>query len=52
MRTKITARDVSVERGVSCLTLSALVSGFLVTGKYMGYTKREAIRLFVAEVNA
>lgn len=30
--------------------ISAIVSGFLVTRQYFGYTKREAARLFREEV--
>ena len=30
-------------------SISAIINGYLVTRQYMGYTKREAMRLFKAE---
>jgi hypothetical protein len=51
---KITRRDVSVVRlfpsGV--WEVSVVYNGFRLHSRYFGYSKRDAIALFLAEVNA
>lgn len=47
----ITAKDVSYTRGHETNECSVIVGNYLVRHRYIGYTKREAIRRFVAYVN-
>lgn len=50
--TRITARDVSVVRHITgTWECSAMVAGYRVARRYMGYTKREAVAMFVREMN-
>ncbi len=50
---KIKRKDVSAEKSFpsGMWYLSAMVDGHLMRRTYMGYTKRVAIDLFIAEVN-
>ena len=49
----VTRRDVTVERvkPSGALKLSAMVNGYYVARVFFYYTKREAIRLYLEEVN-
>lgn len=47
----LTKKDLSVEITYNGINISCVVHGYRVSRKYIGYTKREAIRLFLAEVN-
>lgn len=48
----ITQTDITLEKNqTGGLVISALVSGYLVTRHYYYYTKREAARLFLNEIN-
>lgn len=50
---KIKRKDVSAERAFpsGAWNVSAIVNGYLMRRTYFGYTKREAIDLFIAEAN-
>lgn len=52
MKKKISYNDISVEN-TRCgfLLLTAIVDGYLVSRRYMDYTRKEAKRLFYCEVN-
>lgn len=48
----ITKTDLTIEKGYDGkLIVSCLVEGYLVVRRFMGYTRREAIKLFLTEVN-
>ena len=48
----IRAADITAEKNhTGGLVLTALVSGYLMTRHYYYYTKKEAMRLFLDEVN-
>jgi hypothetical protein len=45
------ASDITITRNhEGAYVLSAMVRGYLVTKRYYGYTKREAIKAFKGEV--
>lgn len=49
---KVTARDLSYSKNrEGFLCISAIVDGHLEMRKYGGYTKREATRMFLDEMN-
>jgi hypothetical protein len=50
---KLKASDISVEKSFpsGMLVLSAIVNGYRVQRRYMGYTKRSAIQDFLEEYN-
>ena len=52
-RYKVRAADVTVRRTVPAgyLALSATVDGHLVRCSFMGYTRRDAVRIFQQEVS-
>ncbi len=48
----ITQKEITLEKNeTGGLVITALVSGYLVTRHYYYYTKREAARLFLQEIN-
>jgi hypothetical protein len=48
----ITQTEITLEKNeTGGLVITALVSGYLVTRHYYYYTKREAARLFLNEIN-
>lgn len=47
----LTKKDLNVEIAHNGINISCMVDGYRVSKKYIGYTKTEAIRLFLAEVN-
>jgi hypothetical protein len=48
----ITAKDATIERNnTGGYVITAIVKGYLVTRHYYYYTKREAARLFLNEIN-
>ena len=50
--TMITKNDLTIDRTSEGATrISALVNGYLETRRYLGYSKRKAIALFLEEVN-
>lgn len=48
----IRAADITAEKNIrGAWVVSAIVSGYLTSRQFYGYTKREATRLFLDEVN-
>jgi hypothetical protein len=50
---KLTQREVSTTRNAvnGSWECAAIVNGYRESRVYYGYTKREAVRLFVSEIN-
>jgi hypothetical protein len=48
----LTAKELSIDKNSEgAWRISAVVSGYLETRRYYGYTKREAVALYLAEFN-